>query len=94
VWDARKGLIALGVFVIMVTASVAAWPFIRNLGRPPGCTVTAAAESGAAVTFPLSGEQADKARDSRSYDQPPTWGALRQSAVRPAERGCLARVGG
>jgi hypothetical protein len=34
------------------------------------------------------------ARDSRSYGQPPTWGALRQSAVRPAERGCLARVGG
>jgi hypothetical protein len=61
VWDARKGLIALGVVVVLVTASVAAWPFIRNLGRTPGCTVTAAAESGAAVTFPLSGEQADNA---------------------------------
>jgi site-specific recombinase XerC len=36
----------------------------------------------------------EQARDSRSYGQPPTWGALRQSAVRPAERGCLARVGG
>jgi hypothetical protein len=63
VWNARNGLIALAVVVGLVVASVAAWPFIRNLGATPGCTVTAVADpvSGATVTFSLSGEQADNA---------------------------------
>ncbi len=62
-WNARNGLIALGVVVVLVVASVAVWPFIRNLGATPGCTVTAVADpvSGATGTFPLSGEQADNA---------------------------------
>ncbi|MGH3796894.1 MAG: hypothetical protein ACRDSP_18625 [Pseudonocardiaceae bacterium] len=61
--NARKGLIILAVVVVLVAATVAAWPFIQKLGRTPGCTVTAAADpaSGAPVQFPLSGEQADNA---------------------------------
>ncbi len=62
-WTARKGLIALGVVVVLVVASLAAWPFLRNLGATRGCAVTTVADpvSGALVTFPLSGEQADNA---------------------------------
>jgi hypothetical protein len=63
VWNARKGLLALAVIVVLVVATVVAWPFFHTLGRTPGCTVTAAADaaSGAAVTFFLSGEQAQNA---------------------------------
>lgn len=62
-WNRRRGLVALAVIVVLVAASVAAWPFLRNLGRIPGCTVTAAsaAAPGASVTFSLSGEQANNA---------------------------------
>lgn len=60
-WSNRKGLVALVVIVVLVAASVLAWPLLRNLGRIPGCTVTAAAASDAPVEFPLSGEQADNA---------------------------------
>lgn len=62
-WNTRRGLVALAVIVVLVGASVAAWPFIHSLGRTPGCTVTAAADaaSGLPVTFPLSGEQAENA---------------------------------
>ncbi len=62
-WNARNGLIALAVVGVLLVASVVAWPFIRNLGATPGCTVTAVADpvSGTRVTFPLSGEQADNA---------------------------------
>ncbi|MGH3593496.1 MAG: hypothetical protein ACRDRF_21005, partial [Pseudonocardiaceae bacterium] len=62
-WNTRKGLIALAVVVVLVVASLAVWTLIRNLGATPGCTVTTVADpvSGALVTFPLSGEQADNA---------------------------------
>ena len=60
-WNARKSLIALAVIGVLVAASVVAWPFIQNLGRRPGCTVTAAALSGGPVQFPLSGAQAENA---------------------------------
>lgn len=62
-WNARRGLVALAVIVVLVGASVAAWPVIQNLGRTPGCTVAATGDtaSGFPVTFPLSGEQADNA---------------------------------
>ncbi|MCA1694451.1 MAG: hypothetical protein LC749_06845, partial [Actinobacteria bacterium] len=62
-WNARKDLTALAVVVVLVVASLAAWPLIRNLGATPGCAVTTGADpvSGALVTFPLSGEQADNA---------------------------------
>ncbi|MFY9808985.1 MAG: hypothetical protein WAK86_17220 [Pseudonocardiaceae bacterium] len=60
-WNARKGLVSLAVVVVLVAASVAVWLVIPNLSITPGCTVIAAADagSGTAVTFPLSGEQAD-----------------------------------
>jgi hypothetical protein len=63
VWNARKGLLALVVIVVLVVATVVAWPFFHTLGRTPGCTVAAAADvtSGAPVTFSLSGEQAQNA---------------------------------
>ncbi len=63
VWNARKGLIALAVVVVLVVASLVAWPLILNLGVTPGCVVTAVADpvSRRPVTFPLSGEQADNA---------------------------------
>ena len=59
----RRGLIALAVIVVLVALSVAVWPLLRNLGRTPGCTVTApsTAASGAPVSFSLSGEQANNA---------------------------------
>lgn len=62
-WNARKGLVALAVLVVLVVATVVAWPFFHTLERTPGCTVTAAAgaTSSVAVTFPLSGEQAQNA---------------------------------
>ena len=62
-WNARRGLVALAVIVVLVGASGVAWPFIQNFGRTPGCTVTAAADtaSGVPVTFSLSGEQAENA---------------------------------
>jgi hypothetical protein len=61
-WNARQGLAALAVIVVLVAASVAAWPFIQNRGRTAGCTVTAAADApGAAAEFPLSDEQAGNA---------------------------------
>ncbi|HYZ37092.1 MAG TPA: hypothetical protein VE673_10280, partial [Pseudonocardiaceae bacterium] len=49
--------------MVLVAASVAAWPFLRNLGRTPGCTVTVSLDSAsdAPVTFTLSGEQANNA---------------------------------
>ena len=61
--NARKELIALAVIVVLVAATVALWPLIQNLGRRPGCAITAAtdAASDAPVTFPLSGEQIDNA---------------------------------
>lgn len=46
---------------MLVVASVLAWRLLRNLGRMPGCTVTAAAVADAPVEFSLSGEQADHA---------------------------------
>jgi len=63
VWKPRRGLVALAVIVVLVAALVAAWPFLRNLGRTPGCAVTATSEaaSGAPVTFTLSEEQANNA---------------------------------
>lgn len=62
-WNRRRSLITLAVIVILVAASVAAWPFLRNLGQTPGCTVTASLNSAsdAPVTFTLSGEQANNA---------------------------------
>ncbi|HEY2762862.1 MAG TPA: hypothetical protein VGJ13_02430 [Pseudonocardiaceae bacterium] len=61
--NARKGLIALAVIVLLIAATVALWPLFQNLGRRPGCAITAAtdAASDAPVTFPLSGEQIDNA---------------------------------
>lgn len=61
--NARRGLVALAVIVVLVAVSVAVWPFVQNLGRRPGCAVTADADpaSGAPVRFGLSGEQADNA---------------------------------
>ena len=40
-----------------------AWPFLRNLGQRPGCTLTASLDAGpdAPVIFTLSGEQANNA---------------------------------
>jgi hypothetical protein len=63
VWKRRRTLIALAVIAVLVAASVAVWPFLRNLGRTPGCTVTAPADpaSDAPVTYTLSGEQANNA---------------------------------
>jgi hypothetical protein len=63
VQSARKGLIALAVIVVLIAATVALWPLIQNLGRRPGCAITAGkdAASDALVTFPLSGEQIDNA---------------------------------
>jgi hypothetical protein len=63
VWNRRRGLVVLAVIVVLVAALVVSWPFLRNLGRTPGCTVTAtsAVPSGAPVTFTLSGEQANNA---------------------------------
>ena len=62
-WNRRRSLAVLAVIVVLVAASVVAWPFLRNLGQTPGCTVTAAlgAASDVPVTFTLSGEQADNA---------------------------------
>lgn len=62
-WNRRRSLIVLAVIGVLVAASMAAWPFLRSLGRTPGCTVTATlgAASDAPVTFTLSGEQADNA---------------------------------
>ncbi|MGH3722455.1 MAG: hypothetical protein ACRDRI_27200 [Pseudonocardiaceae bacterium] len=60
-WNARKGLVALAVIVVLVAVSVLAWPLLQNLGRRSGCTVTAVAASGAPVEFSLSGEQAENA---------------------------------
>ncbi|MGH3789631.1 MAG: hypothetical protein ACRDQ9_02310 [Pseudonocardiaceae bacterium] len=53
----------LAVIVDLVAMAVVAWPLIQNLGRTPGCTVTAPANAvtGAAVQFSLSGEQAENA---------------------------------
>jgi hypothetical protein len=61
--NARRGLVALAVIVVLVAVSVAVWPFVRNLGLRPGCAATAEPDqaSGAPVQFPLSGEQADNA---------------------------------
>jgi len=63
VWKPRRRLITLAVIVVLVAASVVAWPFLRNLGRTPGCTVTArlGPASDAPLTFTLSGEQANNA---------------------------------
>jgi hypothetical protein len=63
VWNARKGLVALAVIVVLVAVSVAAWPLIQNFGRTSGCTITAAADaaSGSPGEFPLSGEQTENA---------------------------------
>ena len=40
-WNRRRGLVALAVIVVLVALSVAVWPFLRNLGRGPGCTIAA-----------------------------------------------------
>jgi hypothetical protein len=64
VWNRRhKSLAVLAVIVVLVAASLAAWPFLRNLGRTPGCTIAATLDtaSDSPVTFTLSGEQADNA---------------------------------
>ncbi|HEY6423437.1 MAG TPA: hypothetical protein VIY28_09375 [Pseudonocardiaceae bacterium] len=58
-WNARRGLVALAAIVVLAATSVAVWAVIKNLGRTPGCTVTASA--GTPVEFGLSGEQADNA---------------------------------
>ena len=62
-WNRRRNLVVLAVIVVLVGASVAVWPFLRNLGQTPGCTITASlgAASDASVTFTLSGKQADNA---------------------------------
>jgi hypothetical protein len=63
VWNRRRSLVVLAVLVVLVAASVAAWPFLRKLGQTPGCTVTATigALADTPMTFNLSGEQADNA---------------------------------
>lgn len=44
-WSARRGLAALAVIVVLIAASMAAWRYLHNVGRTPGCTVTATAEA-------------------------------------------------
>ena len=59
--NVRKGLATLAVIVVLVAASLAAWPLIQNLRRTPGCTVTTGADAASPVEFALTGEQADNA---------------------------------
>lgn len=62
-WNSRRSLVVLAVIVVLVAAAVAVWPFLRNLGQTPGCTVTAilGVPSDTPVTYTLSAEQADNA---------------------------------
>lgn len=58
-WDIRRALVSLAVIVVLIAAAIVAWPYLRNLGRTPGCSVTTTSDSAydAATTFNLSEAQ-------------------------------------